>query len=473
MFYHVIDMISDGFSLGADQKGRPLMMNDDSALALDRPLTYDNSDDGGEFNYNGALDCVSKSVVECSGGPKSETPYGNSDHDGLPSGRSRLADSAPPTETSFQPTGGFRAGTLGLDIVRKVVALDRMVAEELQRAGGRVLLDLESPLPVKKFTVKVTKHNFVSFQDAEVRGMDAGRLEYLSVDPAKDRVYAECVFDRLGATGAFKTNMQHTRAGRFAVDMGRVFSNVTARFHREGRAADNADAAAGTAASTAITLIVTADREEVDVVKESVDEKYRSVLERTVSTEVRNATHKGLVARMKAEASGPLGDGHATRLFDVNWTGDGLVVLTTVAGVQSHTRRSGQDAQVFTSYGRVADGDGTYRVTVKVGLGELRWTADVSGEAEGNEFQLPPVEFSVDDFLVHVTVTKYTDGRNCRDVNVLVQAKGFRAAVSAEDQRLPAEVRRRLSDIVERSFAALSKDYVEREVCNGPATATL
>lgn len=499
-------MLSDGYSL--DLTGRQ-PLNEDSGLSFSHELTYDHSnlDTDSEFNYNGAIECVS-GTPQCKNselgkndrntvkkhhddrGDSNEDSYRNTDDLRRDNDRfevnsnywsygqsGRSVESFGPGEVSGAAVGPDVAGddesactfgpaTLGREMVRKMAAVDAIVAEEHRCNGGGNLLDVESPLLVKKSAVKVSKQNYVSFQVAQVENMKSGRLEYLSVDVAKDAVYVECAFDRLIANGTFKTNLRHTKAGQFSVDMGRVSSNVTASFHK-GRAAIRPATFA-----TITTRVTTADRQDVAVVKESVDERYYSVLGRAVSAEVYNSTHKGMVARVKAEANAPFGDrSHAavTKPFDVDWTEGDLTVRVCAAVGDQSSRKQARRKIASASYTRLPAREDAYRMRFDVDLKALRWTGDLTGTWKGQHFRAPATDFEMERVKVHAVVVKSaSDGRTCRKVETDVQTHGFRYALN---EQLPSDdvkraLERELSGFVKRSFEACLRNSVRREMCD-------
>lgn len=506
--------LSDGYSSG-DLTGRQ-PLNEDSGLGFNRELTYDRSnlDTDSEFNYNGAIECV-PGTPQCKNlelakndrnavnsrhddrGDSTEDSYhcGNAecDHGRFEansyywsygqSGRSVesfVAGEVPGTAAAGPHAGGddedaraFGPATLGWETVRKMAAVDAIVAEEHRRngggGGGGNLLDVESPLLVKKSAVKVSKQNYVSFQAAQVDDMKSGRLEYLSVDVAKDAVYVECAFDRLTANGTFKTNLRHTKAGQFSVDMGRVSSNVTASFHK-GRAAIGPAAFA-----TIATRVTTADRQDdVAAVEGSVRETYGGVLARAVSAEVYNSTHKGMVARLKAEANAPFGDRPHAGPFDVDWTEGDLHVRVSADGGHRSSRKPARRRIESASYTRLPQPEDAYRMRFDVDLKALRWTGDLTGAWRGQRFRAPAADFELDRVKVRAVVVKSaSDGRTCRKVETDVRTHGFRYALNGQ---LPSDdvrrtLERELPGFVKRSFENCLRNSVAREMCDGKRPA--
>lgn len=350
----------------------------------------------------------------------------------------------------------------------EIATLDEIVVQEHRCREN--LLDVESPLSVKKSVVKVTRRNFVSFQNAELRDLKSGRVEYLSVDSANDRVHVECAFDKLTAAGDFKTNLPHTRAGRFAVDMTGVRVNASAAFHRGG-----GGPAVGPAASRAVaTRVVAEDRRDADAVADAVTKKYGDALARAVSAEVSGATHRGTVARLKAEMKKTAArvDAGPSSPFRVNRTADGVGVAMT-GGVVVVVGGGGGGRADRPLVGRVsyARRRESYETRYDADLGALRWTGDLTVAYGGDRnASSPALQLTADRVRVRVVVSRSLVGHGCRGVEARVRADGLRYDL---DRRFPgaaeSHVRRRLSGLVERSLGAHVEHLLRRDVCRGRA----
>lgn len=350
--------------------------------------------------------------------------------------------------------------TLGDDIVQKIVSIDQIVAREHQRDGN--LLDVDDPLPVKKSVVKMTKKNFVNFQNASIRNMKNGTLTYLSLNPEMDDVHMECSFGNLEATGTFKSNLAYTKRGQFVVDMDVVLSNVTASFHR-GKAA-----VGPVTLLAAETYVVADDRRDVDAVIESVGRKYRYVLERAVAAEVYKATFKGVVSELKAKmehAYRRVSNEPAAKLYDLDWTEGSLNIQ--MSNASSRSWRPANRTIDFVSYTR--KNHNAYEMRFDVRLKRLLWISDLTTTYNGRRVQRSrSLKFVMEDVQICVIVLKSIGSQECRQIETDVHARGLQYDLN--EQQLPSFVKStvelRLPRLIERSFTVYLKDLIKRDVCH-------
>ncbi|VVC44378.1 Hypothetical protein CINCED_3A017124 [Cinara cedri] len=365
-------------------------------------------------------------------------------------------------------------------IMRKIAALDAIVAEQYGRCNGAALLDLDDPLPVKKSTVKITKHNFVHFHGAELRDLKHGRLEYLSVNPAKDTVYVECAFENLRVNGTYTTNLPRN-GGRFAVDADAVRSKVSASFRHRGR---------GPAVSAAVSATVTAEADAAndrdaaaaaDAVNESlVAGKYRRVLEKAIAKQVYDSTYKGMVARLKAEMTTPAfavaDDDRLTGFRDFNWTdGDLSARMFNIGPRQSSLTRVQQTID-SVSYTRGRADRNAYELRFDVIVEGLKWTGDLTATLAGQPARALSVEFSVAKptrirFAVYKSSADGGGRPECRRVETDVEIDDLRYELP---EKFPASVksavRSKLPGFVRQSLVACAENAFKREVCNDRTT---
>lgn len=325
----------------------------------------------------------------------------------------------------------------GKRLLDKIKALDEIVATG-QRHGHGDLLDVEDPLPVKKYAVKVDRQEYVSFRATELRHTGGAVLEYLSVDVAGDRVRVGCTFDGLSGNGTYKTNVAHSKKrGPYTVDMHHVRSNVTAHFHR-GRRVDGSVRAGSFAVDGPPTTA-------------SVDARYQAAVEHSVRSAVYQATHRGLVARIKAELNARVATDGSVTLCDPylnGWTGTGGRPLDSV------------------SYTRL--GHRTYRMRFDVRLqGPTRWTSHADA-ASGHPGSPPPVDFVANGVRVRVAVVRSIGGdRGCREIDVNVHIAHLVSLIHGQIN----SVTTRPTDDFQRYFAASLKDSLRNTVCNDSVLA--
>lgn len=347
--------------------------------------------------------------------------------------------------------------TLGRDVVNKIAALDLIIAREHQRDGN--LLDVENQLSVKKSAVKITKKNFVSFQNAELRYMKKGTLMYLSLNLEKDNVYMECAFDKLEATGTFKTNLAHTKEGRFAIDMNYIVSNVSANFHK-GKAAIRP-----ASILTIKTNVIADNRQDADAIVESIDRKYRSVLERTISVEMYNSTYKGMVDRLKMEMKTSLhgaDNERTTKLYDLDWTEGSLNIHMSNIGGQPWKRiNQRMDSMSYTR----KDND-TYKMRFDVNLREFQWVSDLTATFNGQRTQIPSVQFNMESAQIHVVVLKSVNRQECRQIETDVRIRGLRYSLNEQlSSNIRSMIELKLPRFIERSFKMYLKNSINRNIC--------
>lgn len=423
-------------------------LNEDSDLTFSQESNYDNSNTNNKYNLN-------------------NNQFGRNSNRGF-SQSGRSIESYRSNEGSREQIAiqtddntDYDSTTLGRDIVRKMTALDKIVAQEHQCNGN--ILDMETQLPIKKSVVKVDKHHFISFQNTELQNLKNGTMEYLSINPEKDNVYVECAFNTLSATGSLKSNLAHTKEGKFTIELSSVRSNISASFHK-GRASIRP------ATLVMAKMYVNADNnKDIDTIKESVDKKYQSILERAISSEVYSSTHKGIVAQLKDEMKSALNDEHATKLYDMNWTEDNIKVQMSDIGRGQSWKRS--DLKIDSmSYTRMDKN--TYKIRFDVILKGLQWTSDLTATANGERTQAKSLDFSVDNVQIHVVVLKSINNLRCRQIKTNVRIHGLQNNLN---EQLPTSIKsiidRKLPRFMEQSLSAYMKNSIKQNICNNQIKA--
>lgn len=423
-------------------------LNEDSSLIYSQESNYDNSNSKKDHNAN--RNQLNKNSNRFS------SQYGRS-FESFRSNEGYSQQIAVKTEDSTN----YESATLGRDIVRKIAALDNIVAKEHQYNGN--MLDMDTKLLINKSVVKFDKHHFVSFQNAELQYLKNGTLEYLSINPKKDNVYVECVFDKLSVTGTFKTNLAHTKEGQFTVDIDSARSNISASFHK-----GMASIRPATIATTKTDVTVD-NQQDIDAINESVDKKYRSILERAISSEVYHSTYKGMVAQLKAEIKSSLNYEHTTKLYDMNWTEDNLNVRMTNIGGGRFWKNS--DLHIDSmSYTRM--GENTYKMRSDVILKGLQWTSDLTATINGQRTQAQALDFNMDNVRIQVVVLKSIDSQKCRQINSDVRMHGLQ---NNPNEQLSTSIRsiieQKLLRFMEHSLDAYIYNLIKQNICNNQINA--
>lgn len=358
-----------------------------------------------------------------------------------------------------------QSATLSRVIVDKFAVLNRIVAQA-HRSNNNNLLEMQNPLLVKNTVVKVTKQNFVNFQNVELQNLENGNLEYLSINPEKNYVYAECTFDKLVANGNFKTNLAHTKSGQFTVEMNYIRSNVSAMVHRRGKAIIR-PAKLGMAS----THVNAEHLQDTDSISGAVDKKYRSVLEQAISNEVHNATHKGMVAQLKTEMNVPLdafSNGHAIKLYDMDWTENDLKIqMASVDGLSWKQADQKIDSMSYTR-----ENNGSYKMRVELNLNGLKWTSDLTAEHSGRRAQSQSLGFNAKNIRVRLVVFKSVENDECRKIETDVKVKGLTYNFT---QHFPAKmqsaVESKLPQFIQKSLEAHMNNLLKQQVCGNRMNA--
>lgn len=318
---------------------------------------------------------------------------------------------------------------------------------------------METQLLIKKSVIKVDKHHFISFQNVELQNLKNGTLEYLSINPEKDNVYVECAFNTLSATGSLKTNLAHTKEGQFTIDMNSAHSKISASFHK-GRASIRP--------ATLVTakMYINADNEQdIDTINESMDKKYRSILERAISSEVYSSTYKGMIAQLKAEMKSSLNNEHVTKLMnDINWTEENLNVQISNIGSGQFWKRS--DLKIDSlSYTR--KDKNTYKMRFDVILKGLQWTSDFTATVNGEHTREKSLDFNMDNVQIHVVVLKSINNQQCQKIKTDVHIHGLQ---NNSSEQLPISIKsiieRKLPRFMEQSLSEYMNDSIKQNVCN-------
>lgn len=419
-------------------------LNEDSDLTYSQESNYDNSNTNNKYNLD-------------------NNQFGkNSNRGSSQSGRSielyrSNEGSREQVAVQTDEDTDYDSVTLGRDIVRKIATLDKIVAQEHQCNGN--ILDMEPQLSIKKSVVKVDKHHFISFQNAELQNLKNGTLEYLSINPEKDDVYVECAFNTLSATGFLKSNLAYTKEGQFTIDMNSARSNISASFHK-GRASIRP------ATIVKAKMHINADnKKDIDTINESVDKKYQRILERAISSEVYSSTHRGMVAQLKTEIKSAINNEYVTKLYDMNWTEDKLKVQMSDIGRGQSWKRSNLKIDSM-SYTRMDKN--TYKIRFDVILKGLQWTSDLTAITNGERIQAKSLDFSIDNVQMHVVVLKSIDNLQwCRQIKTNVRIHGLQNNLH---EQLPTSIKsiidRKLPRFMEHSLSAYMKNSIKLKICN-------
>lgn len=350
------------------------------------------------------------------------------------------------------------SNTLGRNIIRKIVDLDKIVVQEFKY--NKNLLDMKYPLLIKDSVVKITKHNFIKFQNAEMHNLEQGNLEYLSLNLVNDSVYVEYVFVKLSTNGTFKTNLSSTKSGSILIDLNDIRSSVSASFHK-GR--HNIIPAK----SSTITVNINAvNQENIDTIIKSVNKKYRNILEKSISTELYNSTFKGMVNRLKTEMKSSLNDENnerATKLYDMNWTEDNLNIQIYNIGGQSWK----QINQKMDSMSYTRETNNTYKMRFDIHLKELQWTSDLTIIINGQLDRVQSLNFNINDIRTHIVLFKSIDNQECLKIEIKTHVNGLRYNLYEQlTTSIKSLIDNKLHGFIERSFEAYIKNALKREVCN-------
>lgn len=348
--------------------------------------------------------------------------------------------------------------TLGWNIVKKIADLDKIISEKYILNIN--LLDIENPLFIKNSVIKVNKHNFLKFQNAEMQNLEKGNLEYLSINLVNDSVYVECTFDKLSTNGIFKTNLLHTKLGSFSIDLNNISSSISTSFHKGKRNIRPAK-------SSIITAYFNTDNHQnVDALNKAINKKYRHILENSISAELYNSTYKGMVDRLKTELKNPLNNDNnerATKLYDMNWTEDNLNIQMSNIGGQSWK----QVNQKMDSMSYTRKTNTTYKLRFDVNLKELKWISDLTVILNGKRSRVQSLEFGIKDIRFHITIFKSIDNRNCQKIQIAIHVNDLQYNLNEQlESSIKSSIKNKLHGFIERSFKEYMKNALKQEVCN-------
>ncbi|XP_050439136.1 putative uncharacterized protein DDB_G0286901 isoform X2 [Adelges cooleyi] len=390
---------------------------------------------------------------------------GNNDYDNSFEAKDNGNNSGEQYESSNSVTVS-PSNSLSNGITKKFAALEKIIANEQQISNNNIgVQDIQNPVNVRQVVVKMSRQStpqrhFVNFQNGQMTNIDNGHLEYVSINQRNDNVFVQYKFNQLKTVGSYKSDLPEAQNGRFNVQLNNVRTDVSSSFNAGQGIIRPAQF------EYADLTINNENGQETQVLNEPVQQKYLNVLEQTISNAVYESTHKGLLAKLKAEIQSPItfnNNGQQGKLYDMAWQENNNNIQMNNIGVQNIQNNHKQiDSMSYTRMDA-----NTYRVRFTTNLNDVQWNGDFSGNLNGNNVQAKSCNFNANNILVQVSVVKSINNQQCQNVRTNVNVDGLRYSCDGQiQQNIDNIMQQDMPRFIKHSLEAYMKKSVGQEICN-------
>lgn len=329
-------------------------------------------------------------------------------------------------------------------MVEKIVAIQKIAVDHhISNSCGL----LDAALAVNQNSVKIPKHNFVSFSNATMKYLDDGHLEFMYLNPEKDTVFAQYQFDKVETVGSFKSNIEHAHSGTFTILLDNVRSNLSTGFY------DNKHAVVKAAKFRyADANIKTHDGSETQVFSPALEQKYLGVLANAVSGEVMKSSNQGALVQIINEMRKPIVPRmNANKLFDMSWQEDSVSIKMADIGFQNSKFATFEQFLKSVTFQRKSQD--SYMMCYDLALDNLEWNSAVTIMSAGKITTTEPINFNMETLKIQVYIAKSANDQQ--------QQSYGKASTNVEVRGLHYNLNKRLQSELVSNFENNLQRFIE------------